>query len=452
MDSIRVKDFRCFRDEQTVRLAPLTLLVGDNSTGKTSFMAMIVSLCDLAYGHMMPDFQDEPYDLGSFEKIAHKITKAKQAETFEGGFSVHPKGGEENDKLAYYYNAIFGNKNSSPVPIKRSIVDGEQNRSISIDYVDEQNEKYSFKVSGRDWEIKIPSKLKYKNLPVRYRLNNVSTFYDMFSYIDPNGASKSNDFDIFQGKGKPPKADIGDIKDFLDNFERMKFKPYASAPVRSKPRRDYRPSHVIVDSEGYFTPMYLNRLFLDNEKEWKNLKNAIENFGVEAGLFHEISIQPLESDESGRFVIRVRKFSASGQKGPWHNLIDVGYGVSQILPVITELLSDDAPEMFLLQQPEVHLHPSAQAALGSLFCKIADNGPQILVETHSDHIIDRVRMDIRDSTTNLNPGDVLILYFERSNMGVKIHSLEIDEEGNILNAPRGYRQFFLEETRRSLGL
>ena len=72
--------------------------------------------------------------------------------------------------------------------------------------------------------------------------------------------------------------------------------------------------------------------------------------------------------------------------------------------------------MFLLQQPEVHLHPTAQAALGSLFCEIAGRDRQIIVETHSDYIIDRVRMDVRDKKTNLKPEDVSILFFETDGM------------------------------------
>ena len=137
-------------------------------------------------------------------------------------------------------------------------------------------------------------------------------------------------------------------------------------------------------------------------------------------------------------------------KGPRRNLIDVGYGVSQVLPVVTELLRQDAPPMFLLQQPEVHLHPSAQAALGSLFCRIAHWDRQIVIETHSDHLLDRVRMDVRDGAGALKPSDVSILYFERQGLSVRIHSLGIDEEGNILNAPPGYRRFFMDEVRRSL--
>ena len=149
--------------------------------------------------------------------------------------------------------------------------------------------------------------------------------------------------------------------------------------------------------------------------------------------------------------MHVRKFGRRAM-GPLRNLIDVGYGVSQVLPIITELFRDDATPMFLLQQPEVHLHPSAQAALGSLFCEIAGKQRQLVVETHSDHLLDRVRMDVRDAKTKLTPEEVSILFFERGNLDVRIHSLRLDGEGNVLGAPASYRRFFMEETRRSLRL
>ncbi len=153
--------------------------------------------------------------------------------------------------------------------------------------------------------------------------------------------------------------------------------------------------------------------------------------------------------------------------GPWRNLIDMGYGVSQVLPVVTELLRTTPPRMFLVQQPEVHLHPSAQAALGSLFCQAAATGKQLLIETHSDHLIDRIRMEVRDGETALRPEDVSLLYFERNNLSVSIHALGWDQEGNLVSRgwdqedklirrdggiPPGYREFFRTERRRSLGL
>ena len=183
--------------------------------------------------------------------------------------------------------------------------------------------------------------------------------------------------------------------------------------------------------------------------EWPKLKERLEDFGKAAGLFDEISIKRLGERGSRPFQIQLLKFGRR-LKGPPRNLIDVGYGVSQVLPVITELLRSDAPSTFLLQQPEVHLHPSAQAALGSLFCQVAGPERQLVVETHSDHLLDRVRMEVRDGEGALNPEDVSILFFERGELDVRIHSLRIDDEGNIIDAPDSYRSFFMEETARSL--
>lgn len=198
-------------------------------------------------------------------------------------------------------------------------------------------------------------------------------------------------------------------------------------------------------------PMYLADVFTRRKREWTQLQKRLQDFGKAAGLFDEISLKRLGQRESEPFQIQIRKHG-NKLKGPLHNLIDVGYGVSQALLVITELLRPDAPPLFLLQQPEVHLHPRAQAALGSLFCQIASKERQLIIETHSDNLIDRVRMDVRDGEVALKPEDVSILFFERDGLDVHIHSLSVDGQGNVLNAPDSYRKFFMEETTRSLGL
>ena len=92
-------------------------------------------------------------------------------------------------------------------------------------------------------------------------------------------------------------------------------------------------------------------------------------------------------------------------RGPKANINDVGYGVSQILPILVQILNPsisknaqrDPMQAFfsLLQQPEIHLHPKAQAELSSLLVKLANSGNQsFIVETHSDYMIDRARVDI----------------------------------------------------------
>jgi len=197
--------------------------------------------------------------------------------------------------------------------------------------------------------------------------------------------------------------------------------------------------------------MYLANIFFHDPDEWSALKVQLEAFGRKSGLFDEIAIRSFGKKDSEPFQVQVRKY-ARALKGPMRNLIDVGYGVSQIIPVLTELLREDCSPILLLQQPEVHLHPSAQAALGSLFCNLAGPKRQLVVETHSDHLLDRVRMEIRDGTGTLGPDDVSVLFFERGELDVQIHSLRIDKDGNVLGAPDTYRSFFLEETTRSLGL
>ena len=74
------------------------------------------------------------------------------------------------------------------------------------------------------------------------------------------------------------------------------------------------------------------------------------------------------------------------------------------------------------------------------------------METHSDHLLDRVRMEIRDKTTELRAEDVSVLYFEPGDLDVKIHSIRFDEYGNVLDAPPSYRRFFMEEVSRSIGI
>ena len=126
MDEITLKNFRCFREEQTARLAPLTLLVGENSTGKTSFMAMIRALWDVAYRRTDPDFKEEPYDLGSFDEIAHhRGGRGGRAETFEVGFTARRRETRTDRTLKvatdrpYRFDVKFGQDGTAPVPVSR---------------------------------------------------------------------------------------------------------------------------------------------------------------------------------------------------------------------------------------------------------------------------------------------------------------------------------------------
>ena len=439
MDRLTLKNYRCFRHEQSVRLAPLTLLVGENSTGKTSFLAMIKALWDLAYRNRIPNFKEEPYDLGSFDEIAHyRRGKAGRADSFEAGFEHKARAASRRKTGDVRFEVVFARRGTAPIPVERSLRDLAEDIWIEHHMPRKGNHVVRYGTPRGSWEEEIgrDSTMFFEEE------DRLTPFFFLFHF--------DRSTQTLAGSEGPSEADQQKIHRLGDPNLGGRFfdpGPYASAPVRSKPHRTYDPARVARDSEGDYIPMYLANEYFENEKRWLQLKERIEAFGRQAGLFDEIKIKPL-GKQSGPFQVQVRRFS-SNAKGPQRNLIDVGYGVSQVLPVIAELLRADAPPMFLLQQPEVHLHPSAQAALGSLFCRIAANR-QLIVETHSDHLLDRVRMDVRDRDTKLKPQDVSILYFERQGLDVRIHSINIDEDGNIHGEPAGYRQFFLDETARSV--
>ena len=228
--------------------------------------------------------------------------------------------------------------------------------------------------------------------------------------------------------------------------------PFASAPIHPAPRRTYDPVKMGVNPWSADVPSRFASLQFQDKTQWTALKKKLDAFGRESGLFDDFSVKQLTNIEGGPFQLQVRKFGKRGRKGLKRNLMDVGFGVSQVLPALAALFQANGPPMFLLQQPELHLHPSAQAALGSLFCRTAEAGRQLIVETHSEYIVDRIRMDLRDRKTALAPDDVSILFFERSDRSGRIHSLRFDEQGNVLDAPEDYGQFFMDEVRRSVGL
>lgn len=447
MDSVTLKNYRCFREEQTARLAPLTLLVGENSTGKTSFLAILRALWDVAFADRAPDFREEPYDLGSFEDIVHN--RGGHADTlgsFEAGFAQkHP----QYRNYAVHYDATFKNYNGAPFPAKRRL-HGKEAWIVQTD--DKGVALLRFGTTHNK---------KWRQRESRRYASYADTDDRLFPIVmSPliRRSLLSGEIDSECGGDNPTSDDVDKIwrlSTFISRHKRIgrpsNLRPFAGAPVRSRPRRTYDPSRPARDAEGEYIPAYLANLYRGNSDEWQKLKASLEGFGRKSGLFGDISVMSYGKTSGAPFQIRIRKWGKL-RKGVDRNLIDVGYGVSQALPMLTELLRPDSPQMFLLQQPEVHLHPSAQAALGSLFCAVAAQGKQLIVETHSDYIIDRVRMDVRDKTTGLKPDDVSILYFERGDLDVKIHSIRLDEMGNVLDAPHSYGKFFMEETRRSLGL
>ena len=445
---IVLRDFRCFHERQTARLAPLTLLVGENSTGKTSFLAAVRAVWDTAHGSGAPDFRAAPYDLGAFPEIVHnRGGRGSNVTSFTIGCKELTAGNRLLD-----FEATFESRDAAPAPATTAWRDGTVSVSVESRRPSDESSRVVLKSSRGSWRYSDSDELPMFDGPwitgFFSRLHQAAADDDPISLIDDLEPLPDT---IGWALGSEDLPAFSFLAGLFTRFPSQD-PPFAGAPNHPAPRRTYDPVKLDADPWGKDVPSRFASLQFRDKAEWTALKEKLDAFGSESGLFDDFSVKQLTKVEGGPFQLQVRKFGKRGRKGPGRNLMDVGFGVSQVLPALAALFRAHGPPMFLLQQPELHLHPSAQAALGSLFCRTAETGRQLIIETHSEYIVDRIRMDIRDKRTDLKPDDVSILFFERSDLDVRIHSLRFDDQGNVPDAPNAYGQFFMEEARRSVGL
>jgi hypothetical protein len=109
------------------------------------------------------------------------------------------------------------------------------------------------------------------------------------------------------------------------------------------------------------------------------------------------------------------------------NLIDVGFGASQVIPVLWACLSNTVGPLFI-EQPEIHLHPKAQGTLANLICETSRRR-QVIVETHSVHMVNRARIMIAEG--KLPPGHVVVNYISRKRDGSHVHTIPILPNGDF---------------------
>ncbi len=215
--------------------------------------------------------------------------------------------------------------------------------------------------------------------------------------------------------------------------------------MRSKPRRTYDSYKVDFSSEGEHIPYLIKRL-LAQKVSRSSFLAFMREFGQESGLFETISVKEFGKDSVAPFELNV----VLG--GHPLRVSDVGYGVSQSLPIIVEIFAKSRGHRFAIQQPEVHLHPRAQAALGEVISQMALNEDKVFfVETHSDYLIDRFRLSYRGKGEKQLAAQVL--FFERDQTENRVYPIEIMQDGTYSDdQPQAFREFFIHEALKLLGL
>lgn len=450
MNRLLLRNIRCFVEPEAARLAPLTIIVGENSTGKSTLLGSARLVWQAASGETDLDFNAEPFEFGGFDQVSnYRGGRPGRAKEFELGFSsvarlpgseprvrdLFERAIETNDELAFRVAFVRGDV--QPAISRLSLASGEykfvqhvKNGSLStisltapsfnIDITkDTAGDQAAFVFEGPPL-VRSPI-LRFLAPTIRTNARRGKT--------DLSSAVIDRDYE--------------QIVLLSDRLRRaLTHEPLAFAPVRTKPLRTYNPSRTSPDPEGNHAPMVLASRFFSKPDEWQALKLDLEEFGRDSGLFHSINIRSLGNADGDPFQVTVQNHGSANI-----NLADVGYGVSQALPILVDGLTAKRRRLFLVQQPEVHLHPRGQAALATFFAKlIKSRSMRFLIETHSDYLVDRVRFEIREG--RLKPSEVSLIYLERHGHPVIIHNVSIDSRGNLTNSPPGYRSFFLEEDER----
>ena len=414
--SLSMRDVRCFAGEQRAELSRITLLVGENSAGKSTFLGCLSGLARLAGLRNLTDdmncFDQKPFSLGSFESIVRS-----GCPSFRVGIGLNY---ERFRRLEIEFVAApSAGLQEMILELELTDTQPDAGACVIITRQDSEGSAERWCFSGPDFKFVLnQSELSYKQ------------FTTWLSRSIRHGVTPF-DGQVMEFKKRTGSVSDQEVAGFskFTNFFRHRFRaPEKDFPIKSP------------DPEGFKRERSYSRDPLADGHENQNL-SIIGDTGFKLGLFDRVKVR---EHGPGQHEVLI------GVSGAMRNLVDVGYGVASVLPLVKDLAEAPVGTLFLLQQPEVHIHPSAQAKLAEL---MADSDHQFVVETHSDHVIDWVRILVTEG--KLAASEVSILYFERfgeDQSKTQLHQLSLDGSGNLCGQPRNYRQFFSEETARLLGL
>jgi hypothetical protein len=220
-------------------------------------------------------------------------------------------------------------------------------------------------------------------------------------------------------------------------------------PLRRKPERDYvwnksKPGDLGIEGNGVINALFASALLRNKDQNGETpLIEEVSTWLKRMGVADKLEVKQL--GHSTRYEIVVHK------DGVEANLRDVGIGVSQVLPVLTLAFFAPAGSTILLEEPEIHLHPLAQAVLAELFVETSQKRHvQFIVETHSEHLFRRMQTLVAKQKLSIN--DCRMYFVEREGADAVLNSLELDEYGRVSHWPEKFFGDVLGETREQARL
>ncbi len=426
--------FKSWCDTEALRLAPITGFFGSNSSGKTSLLQSLLLLkqtADSPDNSLVLQFEGNLVSLGDFRSVIFD----------------HDVGSELTFALKW--------TEPKPITIKDPL---NPNRFVA------QSPALQFQTtirgengSGKSLRL-VVSNFRYAVGETAFGMRRKSEQrldYELFMESEPAASFK---FIRNQGRGwqlpSPTKCygfpdqarayyqNAGFLSDLELALENLLRRIYYLGPLRAYPERTYLWAGAQPSDMGRAGEQAIDALLSSRDREKSisqgkgrkrmSLEEYVAQWLQTLGLIAEFAVRPV-AEGSQIFQVWVKKT----QDAPEVLITDVGFGVSQILPVIVLCFYVPEGSTIILEQPEIHLHPSVQAGLADvLIDAVKKRKVQIILESHSEHLLKRLQRRVAEGEWE---SESVALYFcETEASASKITPLQMDLFGNIENWPKDF--------------
>lgn len=464
LTNLTLENFKAFQKLDDLKIKPITILCGANSCGKSSILQSILLLKQTLNGissNQTLRLNGELIKLGAFKdvvfrKTANNSIKLALKFLFDDAImnqniggrplfyplltGVENKQGSSEEKNSYLFEYDISIKN---------VKDAKKQEDTSFVLVENiQIKLSSINLDKADLNMFFSANHLYHNIySITSNINDKASVNNLqmgmlFPSLHPIFFESSSGREIFQQNSPYLQRAFFSFNEIL----RTIFYSYSYiGPLRGGPERHY---FVHEDETTKIGNMGENAAYLyfveQNKKIGRHYflnaqKNNFEEL-LEPTLkyalnkwFELMKIPSIEARNDNKIISL--NLEASMLDETRVNIADAGFGISQIFPIILEGLRMEKGSTLILEQPEIHLHPNLQMQMADYFISLALSGKQVLVETHSDHVINRlVRRIVEDETHNLQ--DLIGIYFIKpSENGSIYEEVKIDETKGIVNWP-----------------
>jgi predicted ATPase len=431
-----LNNFKAYRRSKKVPLRPLTFLVGANNSGKSSLLHAILLLAqtlDDSTSRQALVTSGSYVDLGGYFDIIWG-GQERRARTFSISLKFDPNGWDRR----FAYRHTGGRPEAPPNELNVSFAFDAGRNAIVVSKVSISGKEETYASARRSgkqgYAIPHLSKADARKVDVAFR--------HFLPALQP-----APDYDYRGGRGRDVLIEKLMASDegwsaWANEFSRVAH----VAPLRQP-----------VPRFGILGKSLNSELGPGGENLLRVLRASDDGPGASTRLATEVSrwvaddfkmlrsLELVDVDESGT-ILALLGDERGGFEGI--NLANMGEGLSQLLPIIARVLTTPEFGSLLIEQPELHLHPAAQADLADLFIGgAAKRNRQVIVETHSEHLLLRLRRRIAEG--KLDPSEVAILYVERDGSESSVRSIDLDAGGHFDDWPKG---FFDERYREALAI